>query len=269
MSNGNPYYGGGGGGGGGFVPGGSPFGSQESPGGGRKSRANQTLRPVTIKQIIDAAQAHPDSDFQIDGVDVQAVQFVGSVHNQSATATNVSYEIGDGTGYIDVRQWLDSADDEAGKTSGIEQDKYVVITGNIKVFGGKRHVSAQHIRPVTNHDEVYHHLLKAVYVSQSFRNPNGASGGAGAGAGAGANHSDYAAAAPAAISANDYAHLPPLQRKVMEVVSAEEHDDGIHVSLVSRRCGTANGEEVMEAIESLMSEGMLFSTIDDLHIKAA
>lgn len=72
-----------------------------------------------------------------------------------------------------------------------------------------------------------------------------ASGGAGAAAGAGANHSDYAAAAPAAISANDYAHLPPLQRKVMEVVSAEEHDDGIHVSLVSRRCGTANGEEVM------------------------
>ncbi|KAL1413150.1 Replication factor A protein 2 [Vanrija albida] len=266
MSNGNPYYGGGGGGGG-FVAGGSPYGSQESPG-GRKSRPNQTLRPVTIKQIIDASQAHPDSDFQIDGVDVQAVQFVGSVHNQSATATNVSYEIGDGTGYIDVRQWLDSADDEAGKTSGIEQDKYVVITGTIKVFGGKRHVSAQHIRPVTKHDEVYHHLLKALYVSQSFRNPNGATGNAGA-AGAGANHSDYAAAAPAATSANDWAHLPPLHRKVMEIVSAEEHEDGMHVSLVSRRCGTANGEEVMDAIESLMSDGMVFSTIDDLHIKAA
>lgn len=38
----------------------------------------------------------------------------------STTATNVSYEIGDGTGYIDARVWLDSADDESGKTTGIE-----------------------------------------------------------------------------------------------------------------------------------------------------
>lgn len=45
---------------------------------------------------------------------------VGSVRNMSTTATNVSYEIGDGTGYIDARVWLDSADDESGKTTGIE-----------------------------------------------------------------------------------------------------------------------------------------------------
>lgn len=97
------------------------------------------------------------------------------MHNQSTTATNVSYDIGDGTGYIDVRQWLDTADDEAGKMDGIMQDKYVVVTGNIKVFGGKRHVSAQNIRSVENHDEVYHHFLKALQVSLSFRNPGGVS----------------------------------------------------------------------------------------------
>ena len=45
---------------------------------------------------------------------------MGSVHNKSVSATNVSYEIGDGTGYVDVRLWLDSADDEAGKMDGIE-----------------------------------------------------------------------------------------------------------------------------------------------------
>lgn len=48
------------------------------------------------------------------------IMLVGSVHNHTASATNVSYEIGDGTGYVDVRLWLDSADDEAGKMSGIE-----------------------------------------------------------------------------------------------------------------------------------------------------
>ena len=48
------------------------------------------------------------------------ILIVGSVRNKSASATNVQYEVGDGTGYVDVRQWLDSADDEAGKMNGIE-----------------------------------------------------------------------------------------------------------------------------------------------------
>ena len=49
---------------------------------------------------------------------------IGSVRNKASSATNVSYEIGDGTGYIDVRQWLDSADDEAEKMDGIEYVKW-------------------------------------------------------------------------------------------------------------------------------------------------
>ena len=58
-------------------------------------------------------------------------------------------------------------------TGGSRQDKYVGVMGSMKVFGGKRHVSATHIRPIINHDEVYNHLLKALYVSLSLRFPNG------------------------------------------------------------------------------------------------
>jgi replication factor A2 len=88
----------------------------------------------------------------------------------------VSYEIGDGTGYIDVRQWLDSSDDEAGKMDGIQQDRYVSVIGTIKIFGGKRHISALHIRAIDHLDEVSRHLLKALQVSLSYRNPSGVSG---------------------------------------------------------------------------------------------
>jgi len=49
----------------------------------------------------------------------------------------------------------------------------VSIMGSIKTFGGKRHISATHIRLITNHDEVYHHLLKALYISLNFRYPYG------------------------------------------------------------------------------------------------
>lgn len=62
----------------------------------------------------------------------------------------------------------------------------------------------------------------------------------------------------------DYSHLPELHRKIMEVVSKVDHDDGMHVAALSKACGTAEGPDVMEAIETLMTEGLLFSTIDDL-----
>jgi len=31
-----------------------------------QGRTEDTLRPVTIKQIIDATQAHPDAEFKLD-----------------------------------------------------------------------------------------------------------------------------------------------------------------------------------------------------------
>ncbi|GMK53980.1 hypothetical protein CspeluHIS016_0105660 [Cutaneotrichosporon spelunceum] len=261
----NPYYAGRDGGG--FMQGGSPYGgSQQSPGGEGRKRNNQSLRPVTVQQILNADQPVPESDFQIDGTDVGPIQFVGTVHNMSSTATNFSYEIGDGYGYIDVRQWLDSSDDESGKTEGIEQDKYVSVIGTIKVFGGKRHVSAQTVRPIEDHNEVYHHFLKALQVSLSIRNPNAAKGGA-APAGNNANTDSYAA--PAAGGGDVYGHLAPMQKKIMEVVSADTSGEGMHVRHVARLCGATSIEDVMVGIEQLMGQGLLYSTIDDLHVAAA
>lgn len=60
------YGAGGGTGGGGFIPG-EGGGSQQTPG-GRQDHAKDTLRPVTIKQLLDA-QLEPGSNdsFKIDG----------------------------------------------------------------------------------------------------------------------------------------------------------------------------------------------------------
>lgn len=51
---------------------------------------------------------------------ITQVRVVGVVRNISRTATNVSYTIEDGTGEISARVWLDTADDDNGKTGGIE-----------------------------------------------------------------------------------------------------------------------------------------------------
>lgn len=63
----------------------------------------------------------------------------------------------------------------------------------------------------------------------------------------GAVQNDYNAGATRAVEqASDYAHLPPLQKKIMEIVAAEDGEDGLHVSAVSRQVGGGvAGEDVM------------------------
>lgn len=46
--------------------------------------------------------------------------------------------------------------------------------GQIKSFNGKRHISAQNIRLVTDHNEVFYHLLESLYVTLTYRNPTAA-----------------------------------------------------------------------------------------------
>jgi hypothetical protein len=66
------YGAGGGAGGGGFIPG-DAGGSQQSPG-GRRDFTQDSLRPVTIKQLLDA-QLEPGSNdtFKVDGQPVSQV----------------------------------------------------------------------------------------------------------------------------------------------------------------------------------------------------
>jgi hypothetical protein len=44
--------------------------------------------------------------------------------------------------------------------------------GVLKSFGGKRHISAQNLRRVEDFNEVHYHLLEALYISLTLRNPN-------------------------------------------------------------------------------------------------
>lgn len=85
----------------------------------QKRAGNNTLRPVTIRQILNAEQPHPDADFTLDGAELGQLTFVAVVRNVSRNATNVAYSVEDGTGQIEVRQWLDSSSDDSSKTSDI------------------------------------------------------------------------------------------------------------------------------------------------------
>lgn len=179
----------------------------------RAQSARNTLRPVTIAQIRSAQQSHADADFKIDGVDVGQLTFVAVVRNISRNATNVSFNVEDGTGSIDVRQWLDSNSDDTGKASEIASNQYVRVLGTIKSFQGKKSISSGHMRVVPDYNEVLFHKLEAVWVHLQL------TGAGGAGAGATMNANTNVDMDSNGGGGDFSAITSPVQRKIAQAIS--------------------------------------------------
>ncbi|GAO46833.1 replication protein A, subunit RPA32 [Saitoella complicata NRRL Y-17804] len=256
--------------GGGFMQGGG-FGSPGmggSPGSGGRTRSANTLRPVTIKQILDAQQPHPDADFRIDNADIGQITFVAAIRNVSLQSTNVTFRMEDGTGLLEAKQWLDAGAEGAGgnKFEGWT-DTYARVTGQLKSFGQRRHVSVSHIRQVTDMHEVLYHLLEATSVHLYFtRGPHQPTSANQAAAGAGGQQAYGHNPLDAQLAGYN---LSPALRQIMAVIhAAPDTNEGIHVRNLVQMCPPGLVPDMGEAIEQLMGEGLLYTTIDDEHVKS-
>ncbi|KAI5288944.1 replication factor A protein 2 [Ascosphaera aggregata] len=253
----------------------------------KKSRfTKESLRPVTLKQVVDATQAHPDADFRVDEQDVSHISFVGQVRNISNLTTFNTYKIDDGTEVTEVRLWLNSENvdvadvfDEDEKKenkqpySNIELNGYVKGFGKINSFGNRHNITATSLRPVKDMNEYHLHFLEAtavhLYLTRGlppskqqlqqqkqqqqegmFGAQNGASNyGNGVGTGAGGTRS-----------------LPPMSasaRRVFNLLSnSPETNEGIHIQSMSSSLGMPVNE-VYKACDELTSGSLIYSTIDE------
>ncbi|KAE8393364.1 replication factor A protein 2 [Aspergillus alliaceus] len=257
------------GGGGGFMP-----GETNSPAGGKSADGNNTtLRPITIKQALDATLPYPEADYQIDGADVGSICFVGQVRNISTQSTNITYRIDDGTGEIEVKQWVDSStadtmDTDDGKAgagkSQVMNNGYAKVFGKLKTFGNKRFVGSHCVRPLTDINELHCHMLEAVAVHLFFtRGPLGGSGGAGAAA------SGVGGADAAMGGVDDYSAskgLPAMSsvaRKVYNLLKTEpQSNEGLHAQLIAAKLSLPM-PDVARAGDELLTAGVIFSTVDE------
>ncbi|KUJ16194.1 replication protein A, subunit RPA32 [Mollisia scopiformis] len=252
--------------GGGFM-GGSQQGSQE--GGGSKTYGKDTVRPVTIKQILEAQQPHPDSDFKIDGSEVTQLSFVGQINMISCQATNNTFQIDDGTGVIDVKQWIDSDQLPEHARPLPKEGEYVHVWGRLKAFNNKRHVGSHVIRPVSDFNEVSCHLLEATAVHLYFVRgpPPGPHDGAmkdGGGA-QGMFVDSYGGAAPQTNGGGKQlpAKLSATARKVFQLLqSSPQNNEGLHVSMIAQKL-SLQGNDVFKAGDELLADGLIYTTVDD------
>ncbi|KAF2267010.1 replication protein A, subunit RPA32 [Lojkania enalia] len=251
-------YGAGGAGGGGFIPG---EGSQQSPS-GRKEFAQETLRPVTIKQLHDAQQIH-EQEITIDGSPISQLTFVGQIRNISNLTTNITYKLDDGTGSIEVKLWVnpENADGPNSSRAKLEEGAYCRVWGKLKIFNGKKHVSSHILRPVEDYNEISYHFLEATYVHLYLT--RGPPGGAAASGGAALNGGYGQQAGGGDYGGTDLGSFSAVAKKVFKHLrETPQTNEGLHQQDIAAQLGI-DVADVARAGDDLLAGGLIYTTVDD------
>ncbi|TWU76578.1 replication factor A protein 2 [Metarhizium rileyi] len=247
---------------GGFFAGGSQTGSQ----GGGKSYQDESLRPVTIKQVLEAEEAFAGADFKIDNTTITQITFVGQVRHINPQPTNVTFKIDDGTGHVEVKKWIDADKQDDANADQYELDSYVRVWGRLKSFSNKRHVAAHVIRPVTDFNEVNYHLLEATYVHLYFtKGPLGQEGVAnGGGDGMFVDGGGYGGAnGGGGQMPNKLSSCSPSAKKMFNFMNgAPGMNEGIHLNVISSSANLSV-RDVLSAADELLGQGLIYTTVDD------
>ena len=238
-----------------------------------KTWGQENLRPVTIKQALDASQPHIDAKFSIDGVEITQISFVGQIRNISKQTTNITYKLDDGTGTIEVKKWIDvDSMDENGNTTSkpkLIENEWARVWGTLKAFNNKRHVGAHVIRPIADKMEIQYHLLESTYVhlyftkgdlttlKQEGATTNGSQNQAGYG-GAG-----YGGAGGGDTGARPMPNISVNAKRVYQTLrSSPQNNEGLHVQNIASISGM-NVADVYKASDELLENSMIFTTVDD------
>lgn len=204
----------------------------------------------------------------MNGEEVHNLTLLGKIVEASDAATSQQYVVDDGTGAVTVKKWVD-ADDAEGAKQVMAVGQYVRVYGHVRVFQGQRNVIAFSMRPVTDFNEITYHFLDVIYAN-SHNVARAAA--APAPAEVKADGSAYAApAAAAAAGAAAGAASDNCNDSVFAVFNSPmgHGDTGANVAdVVSSLNGRFTEAQVREAVEHLVNEGHLYSTIDDNHYRS-
>ncbi|KAG0165234.1 replication factor A protein 2 [Apophysomyces sp. BC1034] len=235
---------------GGFMDSGSTTASVS-----RKPMGEQTLRPVTLKQLRNA-QIPQDGSFKIDGADVTQVTFVAVIRQVQEMTTNFSYTMEDGTGVIEVRRWVESNEtaEETQRRRELVADLYVRVYGRLNNFNNRISCIAFAIRPITDFNEISFHFLDAIHTHVSLTKTG--------------SDTD-AVMGQASLDVGSGGGSDVHKRVIDAVKMYQDREEGASVDqIIQKLQGVYNESVIRDAIEYLTNEGHCYTTIDDYHIKS-
>lgn len=221
-----------------------------------------SIRPLTIKQVIDTTQNTSEAEFKIDGSGVVTLCIVGQVISISQLTTYNTYKLDDGTGSMEIKHWKTAgtgADDELEKPNPIREGNYVKVFGKLSVFNNRISITAHAIKAIPDPNEYYCHFLEATAVHLYFTRGPLKSQQSKAAASAGAGGGD-------SIMTNISRELPSMSisaRKVYDnLANTPVSNEGMHVQAMAISTGMPISE-VMRACEELSNCSLIYPTVDE------
>ncbi|KAI8052812.1 hypothetical protein BDF22DRAFT_685340 [Syncephalis plumigaleata] len=253
--------------------GGDMTGSQS---GSFEKRESQSIRPLTIKQVLAAeASKQTDGNFSIDGHPIALISLIALLRNRDRQSSYYSFLLDDATGSVEAQLWVNDADPENrdAQINEIPLNSYVRIYGQIRVFNNTSRVTVIHIQPVTDRNEITMHMLETVYAHLFFTRGSTQSGNNGAAVGkSGFNENPFGAAAGSQLSTrdvimNEARNYSPLQSSVINFITSRDSETGPHINDVVSHVNQSEGA-VRQVIGWLIDEGRIYNTIDEDHFRA-
>lgn len=245
----------------------------------RKGYEEQTIIPVTIKMIQDTQM--PSCTLR-DGREPHQVKVVGAIREQNNGSTSITYSIEDGTGLMDMKEWVDAENDNSAilefRDRVEKEGRYVRIIGKITDYEGKKEVVAYSVRPLSSANELTHHLLEVVHSAEKYKKKQQIVGAPNLyGSGHVLNNSTFMQnrtpvkqMSGMGIMNNSSQRVSSgsLHDLVLEYIRNDTSMDGAGSDIlpfISQHSSQFSESQVRDVISEISSEGLIYSTIDDNH----
>ncbi|PVU98151.1 hypothetical protein BB559_001751 [Furculomyces boomerangus] len=232
------------------------FSSNDDP---KKEYSQQTLRPVTIKQLIDTNIDHPDKPLVIDGEEVKQVVIIGVVRNINAQTTMTQYTIEDGTGSIEVKMWVSQNQALDEEDNDVPLSSYAKVIGDFRLFNDKKHILAHSIKPITDFNEITHHGLETILAHlQKTKGKKSILG---------AYDSSKIQSGNGIVPGQYKGNEGNVIKRVYDYISSINNKlEGIHISAIEKELAPGiSSAEIRKATNILVDDGNIYTVIDENH----
>jgi replication factor A2 len=182
-------------------------------------------------------------------------------------ATNTTFKIDDGTGVLEVKQWVDGDAAPESVRPTPKEGEYIHVWGRLKDFNGKRHIGSHVIRPITDFNEINYHLLEATAVHLYFSRgpPETLNQGGNIKSEGMFVENEYGGATNGSTNGSKSisAKISANARKVWSLLnSAPQNNEGLNVHMIAQECQMPVND-VFKAGDELLQEGKIYTTVDD------
>jgi len=249
--------------------------SQGSPQKGQAGGDTNALIPVTIHMMENAVVSGAEA--KVDGRVAHLMIMVGAVEDVNRQQGHMEFALNDSTGKMKARFFFPSTSDLK-MWDFVQNGVYVTAVGGLK-DKPTLHFSVVALHPVKSPDEISHHIIEVAH--SSLRSRGKLLGKQSASTKA----AEFSSAPPPAVAAiprpmvptsnpvvpapatskSEAAESGPLRDRIAAFLSSQQAPEGVAFTQLTTHFNTVGSEVVRAAINELMDDGTLYTTIDDDH----